>query len=168
MKENALRLAQTLFLLAKRHALALVLVCLGLTLFTSRYQLAINFTESLPGTVFLIDKKDRRVEKGELIAFTWKGASPIPDGVTVIKRVAGVPGERVHVENRFVFIDRQPVGIAKTLSRTGEPLTHISDGVIPRLHFFAAGDHMDSFDSRYAKPGLIPFSSVRGRAYSLW
>ena len=149
MKANALRLAQTLFLLVKRHALALVLVCLGLALFTSRYQLAINF-------------------KGELIAFTWKGASPIPDGVTVIKRVAGVPGERVHVENRFVFIDHHPVGIAKTLSRTGEPLTHISDGFIPRLHFFAAGDHTDSFDSRYEKPGLIPFSSVRGRAYSLW
>ena len=108
------------------------------------------------------------VEKGELIAFTWRGAAPIPDGVTVIKRVAGVPGERVHVENRFVFIEQQPIGIAKTLSRTGEPLTHISDGVIPRLHFFAAGDHTDSFDSRYEKPGLIPFSSVRGRAYSLW
>ena len=44
MKANALRLAQTLFLLAKRHALALVLVCLGLAVFTSRYQLAINFT----------------------------------------------------------------------------------------------------------------------------
>ena len=65
MKENALRLVQTLFLLAKRHAFALVVICLGLVLFTSRYQLAINFTESLPGTVFLIDKKDRRVQKGE-------------------------------------------------------------------------------------------------------
>ena len=68
MKANALRLAQTLCLLAKRHALALVLVCLGLAVFTSRYQLAINFTESLPGTVFLIDKKDRRVEKGARMA----------------------------------------------------------------------------------------------------
>lgn len=168
MKANALRLARALYFLVKRYALALVLMSLALALFTSRYQLAINFTESLPGTVFLIDKKDRRVEKGELVAFTWKGAAPIPDGVTVIKRVAGVPGERVHVENRFVFINQQPIGIAKTLSRTGEPLMPISDGVIPRLHFFAAGDHTDSFDSRYEKPGLIPFSSVRGRAYSLW
>lgn len=168
MKENALRLALSLFELAKRYCFILLGLGLALMLFTSRYQLAINLTDSLPGTVFLIDKKDKAVSRGRYVAFRWKGAAPVPDGVTVIKRVAGIEGDQVTVINRTVFINAQKVGIAKTHSRTGEPLTVISEAIIPFGYFYATADHQNSFDSRYAKPGLISTSAVRGRAILLW
>ena len=139
-----------------------------MVLFTNRYQLALNITESLPGTVFLIDKKDKTVSRGRYVAFTWKNAAPIPDGITVIKRVAGVEEDKVSVVNRTVLINGQKVGVAKTHSRTGNPLVAISDAIIPFGYFYASADHPDSFDSRYAKPGLISTSAVKGRAILLW
>ena len=168
MKENALRLALSLWDFAKRHCLLLLGVGIVLVMFTHRYQLAINVTESLPETVFLIDKKDREVSRGRYVAFTWQGAAPIPDGVTVIKRVAGVEKDLVTVRNRTVFINGQKVATAKTHARTGQSLTATSDTLIPYGYFYASADHPDSFDSRYAKPGLIPTAAVRGRAICLW
>ncbi len=168
MKANALRLVYGLFEFTKRYCFVLLGLGIALVLFTNRYQLALNMTESVPGTVFLIDKKDREVSRGRYVAFTWQGAAPIPDGVTVIKRVAGVEGDQVTVTDRNVFINGQSVGKAKTHSRTGEPLTAIADTEVDPENFYAAADHPDSFDSRYAKPGLIPTNAIRGRAILIW
>lgn len=168
MIENFKHLIDTLWNILVRHWLVFLITGLALMIFTSRYQVALNMTESLPGSVFLIDKNDKRPVKGKLIAFTWKGAPPIPDGITVIKKVAGTAGDAIAVHNRFVFINRQAVGRAKALSRTGEPLTVVTQGTIPEGYFFAAGDHPDSFDSRYSPPGLIADWQIKGRAYPLW
>lgn len=168
MKANALRLILGLFDFTKRYCFVLFGLGIALMIFTHRYQVALNMTESLPGTVFLIDKTDKAVTRGRYVAFTWRGAAPIPDGVTVVKRVAGVEGDRVRVQNRFIFINGQKTALAKTHSRTGDPLTPIRDLVIPERQFFALADHPDSFDSRYEKPGLISTEAVRGRAILLW
>ena len=168
MKENALRFALGLWDFAKRYCFVLLGVGIVLATFTHRYQIAINVTESLPGSVFLIDKKDRNVSRGRYVAFRWQNAAPIPDGVTVIKGVAGVEGDRVTVSNRTVYINGLSVGKAKTPSRTRAPLTAITDTEIGPQNFYAAAEHPDSFDSRYANPGLIPIAAVRGRAICLW
>lgn len=168
MMTNVKRLSKALLLIGKRYALLFVALLLGTVLFTSRYQLAVNMTESLSGSVFLIDKSHKRAVKGELVAFTWKNATPIPDGITVIKRVAGVSGDTVSVQNRNVLINGISIGRAKETARTGEPLKVIGDCVIPKDHFFAAGDHPDSFDSRYLRPGLISTDAIKGRAFLLW
>lgn len=168
MMTNLKRLSKAFLLIGKRYALLFVVLLLGTALFTSRYQLAVNMTESLSGSVFLIDKSHKRAVKGELVAFTWKNAPPIPDGITVIKRVAGITGDSVTVQNRHVLINGIFVGWAKETSRTGEPLKGIASCVIPENYFFAAGDHPDSFDSRYLRPGLISTDAIKGRAFLLW
>lgn len=168
MMTNLKRLSKAFLLIGKRYSLLFVALLLGTVLFTSRYQFAVNMTESLPGSVFLIDKSHKRAVKGELIAFTWKNAPPIPDGITVIKRVAGVSGDSVKVENRHVLINGILVGRVKETSRTGEPLKAFAGCVIPENYFFAAGDHPDSFDSRYERPGLISTDAIKGRAFLLW
>lgn len=168
MLGNLKLLIRTVALWVRSHALGLFIGACLTTLFISRFQFAVNLSESLAGRIFLIDKKEKSVEVGKLIAFSSQNAAPIPDGITLIKRVAGVPGDRVSVENRFVFINDQPVAFAKPTSRTGEPLRPLNSGAIPEGFFFALGDHPDSFDSRYARPGLIHSSTVRGRAYCLW
>ena len=168
MRENLKLLIRTIGLWVRSHALGLIIGACLTTLFISRFQFAINLTESLAGRIFLIDKSDKSVKPGELVAFSSQNAAPIPDGITLIKRVAGVPGDRVSVENRFVFINGQPVAFAKPTSRTGEPLLPVNSGAIPEGFFFAVGEHPDSFDSRYSPPGLIPLNTVRGQAHCLW
>ena len=154
--------------MVKRYGLVLLALLLATTFFTSRYQFALNMTESLRGSVFLIDKSHKCALKGELVAFTWKNAPPIPDGITVIKRVLGVTGDTVRVRNRDIFINGTFIGHSKERARTGEPLEAIAECVIPENHFFAAGDHPDSFDSRYAPPGLISTDAIKGQAFLLW
>lgn len=168
MRANFWLLVRTILFWVRAHAFVLLTLVFVTILFTSRFQLGINLSESLAGTVFLIDKSNKTVEKRELVAFSSKNASPIPDGVTLIKRVAGVAGDCVTVKNRFVFINDRPVAFAKPASRTGEPLTPVNSSVISEGYFFAVGDHPDSFDSRYERPGLISSNAVRGRAYCLW
>lgn len=168
MMSNFWHLIRAFSLILKRHALVFIVLTLGIALFVSRYQFAINLTESLSGSVFLIDKSDRSAIKGELFAFKWENAPPIPDGVTVIKRVAGVAGDSVNVKSRLIFINETFVGRAKETSRTGESLKAIGDCVIGQNYFFAAGDHPDSFDSRYEHPGLISTDAIKGRAFLLW
>lgn len=167
MRENHKRLIGTLTHWIRAHACGLLIASLMMLLFISRFQLGINLSESMAGHVFLIDKKEKSVAVGELVAFSSQNAAPIPDGVTLIKRVAGVAGDRVTVKNRFVFINDKPVALAKPASRTGDPLQPINSIVIPEGFFFALGEHPDSFDSRYARPGLIHSNTVRGRAYRL-
>ena len=168
MRANFTLLIRTVFLWVRAHAYRLLILAIITTVFLSRFQFGINLSESLAGSVFLIDKGNKTVEIGELVAFSSRNATPIPDGVTLIKRVAGVTGDRVTVKNRFVFINDKPVAFAKPASRTGDPLSPANAGVISEGFFFAVGDHPDSFDSRYARPGLISSDTVRGRAYCLW
>lgn len=168
MRANFTLLIRTVFLWVRAHAYRLLILAIITTLFLSRFQFGINLSESLAGSVFLIDKGNKTVEIGELVAFSSQNAAPIPDGITLIKRVAGVTGDRVSVENRFVFINGQPVAFAKPTSRTGEPLLPVNSGAIPEGFFFAVGEHPDSFDSRYSPPGLIPLNTVRGQAHCLW
>ena len=168
MLSNLNQLISAFLLIGKRYGIVFVAILLAIMLFTSRYQLAVNMTESLSGSVFLIDKSHKRAVKGELVAFTWKNATPIPDGITVIKRVEGVSGDTVSVQNRNVLINGISIGRAKETARTGEPLEAIVGCVIPQDYFFAAGDHPDSFDSRYLRPGLISTDAIKGRAFLLW
>ena len=168
MSANFKLLIGTIAFWVRAHALGLIIAVCLTSLFVSRFQFGINLTESLDASVFLIDKLEKSVKPGELIAFSSRNAAPIPDGITLIKRVAGVAGDRVTVKNRLVFINDEPIAFAKPASRTGEALHPVTSGVIAEGFFFALGEHTDSFDSRYVRPGLIDCNTVRGRAYRLW
>ena len=60
---NFWHLIRAFSLILQRHALVFIVLTLGIALFVSRYQFAINLTESLSGSVFLIDKSDRSAIK---------------------------------------------------------------------------------------------------------
>ena len=159
----------------KRQPLMMGLVILGITslivsalIVVSSWRVAINVTPSLPGHVYLIDLKDKTPVTEGLIAFKARAMQPIPDGVTVIKVVRGVSGDLVTVINRRVEVNGRWVAHAKPTSRTGEPLVPIATQTIPNGRVFVYAPHPDSFDSRYAVPGLIEESQIIGRAYELF
>ncbi len=127
----------------------------------------VNLTHSLPGTVYVVHKGGA-FGKGDLIAFRWHGGATYPAGVTFIKRVAGVPGDRVGIQEGICRVNDAVIGRTKPTTRAGIVITPAKDGVIQADEYFVATDSPDSLDSRYALVGNIPQSAVIGRAYVLF
>jgi conjugal transfer pilin signal peptidase TrbI len=135
--------------------------------FSRSYMLALNLTESLPGTVFLISKKTFP-EAGDFVAFRWERNWPYPHGSIFVKRLTGWPGAVVTVQGRDFFVDGRAMGMAKERARSGEHLVLGPVGVIPDDRYFVAGEHPDSLDSRYQLTGWVKRDQVIGRAYRLF
>jgi signal peptidase I len=127
----------------------------------------------------------RNVQRGDIVVFL----SPAEAGLYVVKRIIGVPGDRIHLRDGVVYRNgarmEEPYAIhngtidpyrdnfpaipgseAGTLTPEWQ-LTmrqHISNGdlVVPEDSYFAMGDNRDvSYDSRYW--GFIPGENVIGR-----
>ena len=105
-------------------------------------------------------------KRGDLVMFDPPEAagSPIP----YIKRVRGLPGERVEVDaERRIRLNGALMGTAKRRALNGRALEAIKPVVIPQDHYYVHADHADSHDSRYEEIGLIPLERIRGRALPL-
>lgn len=131
------------------------------------YLLTINLTDSLPGTIFLIDKRAFPRE-GELLAFRWANDWPYPKGSIFVKRLSGLPGAMVTARDRRYFVDGREIGIAKPLSRSGVALKPGPIGVIPPGHYFVSADHPDSLDSRYDLTGWVGDKQIIGKAWRVF
>jgi conjugal transfer pilin signal peptidase TrbI len=122
-----------------------------------------------PHRWFLIDRHDRDITQGEIIAFAALGLGPyFRDGQVIVKRAAGVRGDRIQVDRETVRINGAKVGeglaLAGTLKRP--PDNFRRDDLVPPGHLWMMGATADSFDSRYW--GFLPEARVIGRAYALW
>lgn len=160
---------------ALRVWLAIVSVLLvaiaALHLVRDKYEIAHNVSESLPQTFFLIDKT-KSVGRGDYVAFVHHRTDmqdPYPEGSVFIKYVAASGGAKITSNSdRMVFVDGQYVGYAKPKSKLGVPLDVISDQTVPEGQLYVMGTHRDSYDSRYARIGLIKPADVVGKAIPLF
>ena len=104
----------------------------------------------------------RAVRRGEVVVFKFE-REPEKD---YVKRIVGLPGDEVKVENKILFVNGKAVN---------EPYAqHTDPAVVPERdfmapvkvppdHFFAMGDNRDnSADSR--EWGFVARSQIRGRA----
>lgn len=131
------------------------------------YLVALNLTESLPGTIFLIEK-GIMPQRGELVAFRWEANWPYPRGCIFVKKLVGLPGSVVSAKGREFFVDGTPVGRAKERARTGEPLDIGPRGKITEGRYYVAGTHPDSLDSRYQLTGWVGQDQIVGKAYRVF
>ena len=127
----------------------------------------------------------RQVQHGDIVVFL----SPAEPGLYVVKRIIGIPGDRIHLRDGAVhrngekldepyvlhdpnnYIDyRDNFPAVQPSMGTVTPGWHvllpnyIQDGelVVPPDSYFAMGDHRDvSYDSRYW--GFIPRENIIGR-----
>lgn len=124
------------------------------------------------------------VRRGDLIAFR----APYDPRPSLIKRVIGVPGDRIHFEHARLFLNGQPIDEPYIVHRSPYPdgfrdefpaqapsrifyesgarmlRENVRDGelIVPRGGYFVLGDNRDhSLDSRYF--GFVPYGDVLGR-----
>lgn len=130
-------------------------------------------------------------QRGDTIVFRY----PRDPSIDYIKRVIGLPGDRVRYVNKTLYINGQEVpqqvigtytGVGAGRAYTGaqvlveqlDDVAHeilIADGrqaaegefVVPEGHFFVMGDNRDnSNDSRYW--GVVPEQNLVGKAFMIW
>jgi signal peptidase I len=124
------------------------------------------------------------VRRGDIIVFRY----PLNIKEDYVKRVIGVPGDRIHLVNKQVFLNGkkldEPYKVHKThyinayrdnfptaspdFSLPPEAMDmlehHVVNGevVVPPGHYFAMGDNRDnSADSRYW--GFVPAENIKGK-----
>lgn len=139
----------------------------------SRYfTISINVSDSLPGTLFLV-QKGSKPRKGDLTAFRYTGGGPYERGALFLKRMVGIPGSSVVVKDagggyHDYFVDGWFAGRAKPLSKNGMPLRPGPEGIIPAGRYYMAAPNPDSLDSRYALVGWVADEQIVGRAFRLF
>lgn len=153
------------------------------TLLIGDHLLVDKLTYSPPGPISQHLLPYRDVSRGDIIVFRY----PVDIRQTFVKRVVGVPGDRLRLENKQVFLNgkklEEPYKYHKTeyidsyrdnfpstpnmrlLGKGDEMLEkHVANGevVVPPGHYFAMGDNRDSsLDSRYW--GFVPRENIVGK-----
>lgn len=145
-----------------------ILLLLTYWLFASRFEFAINLSDSLPGKVFVIEKGILPAQ-GEYVAFAYENDFLFPRGIHLLKRVAGIAGNAVISRDHKYYVGGKFVGEALPVTSQGFPIRESGlNGVIPPGYYYTQADHPKSFDSRYAALGLVPFRCVIGKAYKVF
>jgi signal peptidase I len=134
-----------------------------------------------PFTRYLLPYQE--VDRGDIIVFRY----PVDIRQTFVKRVIGIPGDRIRIENKQVFRNGErlyePYKVHKADyidsyrdNFPSDPYQQVSDGavsmlrdhsqngeiVVPPNHYFAMGDNRDnSLDSRYW--GFVPRENIIGK-----
>jgi signal peptidase I len=128
----------------------------------------------------------REVRRGDIVVFL----SPVEPGLYVVKRIMGIPGDRIHLRDGVVYRNGEKLEERYVIHSSGDPnpyrdnfpavspsdynnvnpgwqiamREHIDGGdlVVPPDSYFGMGDNRDvSYDSRYF--GFIPRENVIGR-----
>jgi signal peptidase I len=126
----------------------------------------------------------RRVRRGDIVVFNY----PVNPEQHFVKRVIGVPGDRVRLVNKQVFVNGVPLKEpyvhfsrpADDMFRDNFPRLNVTSGltpewwlqlrklvedgqlIVPEGHYFVMGDNRDnSSDSRYW--GFVPQANIIGQ-----
>lgn len=126
----------------------------------------------------------RRIRRGDIVVFHY----PVIPAQHFVKRVIGVPGDRVRLVNKQVFVNGVPLKEpyahfsrpANDVFRDDFPQLDVAPGetpewwlmlrklvedgqlIVPEAYYFVMGDNRDdSYDSRYW--GFVPRENIIGR-----
>jgi conjugative transfer signal peptidase TraF len=138
-----------------------LLVLSGLAVFAIAAKSAgivLNVTGSMPAMVYRLGHGER----GSLVSFCSPishpsiGRGSCPDGsMPLIKRVVGVAGDRVTASDAGIEVNGQPVPNSRPMDlySKGSALPHLRGVfILKQGEIWVAGEHPNSFDSRYFGP----------------
>ena len=109
-------------------------------------------------------------KRGDVIVFIY----PVDPEKDFIKRVIGLPGDKVEISGEKVFINGKQyddehgfyskIGVSTAQIGKG---SHFGPVIVPKDHLFVMGDNRNhSYDSRFW--GFVPLSSVKGKAFIIY
>ncbi len=118
----------------------------------------------------------REIRRGDIIVFKY----PNELSKDYVKRVVGLPGEKLEIRDKQVYINDQPIDEPNKVHSdsqvyatngyyTSEETIRDNYGpvIVPAGHLFAMGDNRDwSLDSRYW--GFVPLNYVKGRPWIIY
>jgi signal peptidase I len=123
----------------------------------SAYGGFISFTKiKLPGY--------KKINRGDIVIFKY----PSDETQNYIKRVIGLPGDRIEIRDKTVFVDNEALKEPYTHYQEKYPRPDYGPTTVPRGHLFVLGDNRDeSYDSRYW--GFVPIANVFGAPlFTFW
>ncbi len=130
-------------------------------------------------------------KRGDVVAFRKPG----DESQHYVKRVVGLPGDRLFYRNKTLRINGEPVSLSFVDSQSdddGNALVYAVEQIgdvthsiihqrspsndnqefektVPKEHYFVMGDNRDnSQDSRDPEVGLVPYSHLVGKASRVW
>ncbi|MCX6089426.1 MAG: signal peptidase I [Candidatus Atribacteria bacterium] len=121
----------------------------------------------IPGERVLVAKFYYRFtdpQRGDIIVFRY----PIDDRKNLIKRIIGLPGDRIKIENGMVTVNDNPLQGEK-FGRTYYDMGFYGQGehTVPDGSYFVLGDNsQNSDDSRFW--GYVPRKNILGRAFVIY
>ena len=143
------------------------------TAFTSRYEIGFSVQEAhcLHASLFLIDKWDTDVEKGDIVLFeSAKKTGPFQVGDRILKLFVAGAGDNVQIEETYVVINGEEtryVDMQPNLAVLNMTMDQFDTNIdIPSGQMFMLGETPESFDSRFW--GTIDESQVIGTAYAIF
>ncbi len=139
----------------------------------------------IPGDHLLVEKISFRIgdpERGDIVVFKTKGIASLPAGRYYVKRVAGIPGDKVRIDPPNLIVNDQvisnptifqKIASAQTpfagfqLANSGLMKKPTDEVVLEKGQYFILGDNTrNSLDSRYWGP--LPRKNIVGRVTRIY
>lgn len=109
----------------------------------------------------------KKIERGMIVTFK----SPAEMEKEYVKRVIGLPGEKIKIQDKKVFIDGKELDEPYTFFKDSNIERSYRDNFpefnIPKGHYFCMGDNRDySYDSRFWGP--VPGINIIGKPWRIY
>lgn len=109
-------------------------------------------------------------KRGDIVVFEY----PVDPSKDFIKRVIGLPGDTIRIENKVVYVNDQalsePYAVQsddKILPAGVSPRDNVGPLVVPPRSLFVMGDNRDeSYDSRFWK--FVSMDALKGKAFIIY
>jgi len=109
-------------------------------------------------------------KRGDIVVFEY----PVDPSKDFIKRVIGLPGDKVRIENKVVYVNDQalsePFAVQsddKILPAGVSPRDNMGPLLVPPNSLFVMGDNRDeSYDSRFWK--FVNMDALKGKAFVIY
>jgi len=126
----------------------------------------ISYSRSL-GKIDRLFFPQKEIKRGMIVTFK----APPEMEKEYVKRVIGLPGEKIKVVNKKVYINGKPLTEKYTYFKDNNILENGRDNMsefkIPKGHYFCMGDNRDnSYDSRFWGP--VPADNIVGRPWRIY